>query len=99
MMKRTLIALAMTLSVAAPAMADKLWQSPRTACPATPSTKEGSGPCIQDVAKSMLAKDAEATLITQVTKGQQRAFGVPMPMPANTRSTTPKPKLVAWFCR
>ncbi len=97
MMKRTLIALAMTLSVAAPAMADEALAKSKNCMSCHAIDKKVVGPAYKDVAKKYAGqKDAEATLITHVTKGSKGVWG-PVPMPANTQvNDAEAKKLVAW---
>ena len=60
--------------------------------------KKVVGPSYKDVAKKYAGqKDAEATLITHVTKGSKGVWG-PVPMPANTQvNDAEAKKLVDWI--
>ena len=60
--------------------------------------KKVVGPAYKDVAKKYAGqKDAEATLITHVTKGSKGVWG-PVPMPANTQvNDAEAKKLVDWI--
>ncbi|WP_027996027.1 c-type cytochrome [Simplicispira psychrophila] len=96
-MKRTLITLAMTLSVAAPAMADQALATSKNCMACHSIDKKLVGPAYKDVAKKYAGqKGAEATLVTHVMKGSTGVWG-PIPMPANTQvSEAEAKKLVNW---
>ena len=96
-MKRTLITLAMTLSVAAPAMADLALATSKNCMACHAVDKKLVGPAYKDVAKKYAGqKDAEATLVSHVLKGSKDVWG-PVPMPANANVTEAEAKkLVAW---
>ena len=84
-MKRTLITLAMTLAVAAPALADEALAKSKNCMACHAVDKKLVGPAYKDVAKKYAGqKDAEATLITHVMKGSKGVWG-PVPMPANAQ--------------
>ena len=96
MMKRTLIALAMTLSVAAPAMADEALAKSKNCMSCHATDKKLVGPSYKDVAKKY-DKAAAADLATKVMKGTKGAWG-PVPMPANPQvSEAEAKKLVDWI--
>lgn len=98
MMKRTLIALAMTLSVAAPAMADEALAKSKNCMSCHAIDKKVVGPAYKDVAKKY-AGDAKAAdaLATKVLKGGSGVWG-PVPMPANAQvNDAEAKKLVAWI--
>ncbi len=96
-MKRTLIALAMTLSVAAPAMADEALAKSKNCMACHAVDKKLVGPAYKDVAKKYAGqKDAAATLVSHVMKGSKGVWG-PVPMPANPQvSEAEAKKLVDW---
>ena len=96
-MNRTLITLAMALSVAAPAMADEALAKSKNCMACHAIDKKLVGPAYKDVAKKYAGqKDAEATLITHVIKGSKGVWG-PVPMPANANVNEAEAKqLVAW---
>ena len=96
-MKRTLITLAMTLSVAAPAFADQALATSKNCMACHAVDKKLVGPAYKDVAKKYAGqKDAEATLVSHVLKGSKDVWG-PVPMPANANVTEAEAKkLVAW---
>ena len=96
-MKRTLIILAMTLSVAAPAMADEALAKSKNCMACHAVDKKLVGPAYKDVAKKYAGqKDAAATLVTHVIKGSKGVWG-PVPMPANPQvSEADAKKLVEW---
>ena len=96
-MNRTLITLAMALSVAAPAMADEALAKSKNCMACHSIDKKLVGPAYKDVAKKYAGqKDAEATLVTHVLKGSKGVWG-PVPMPANANVNEAEAKqLVAW---
>ena len=96
-MKRTLITLAMTLAVAAPALADEALAKAKNCMACHAVDKKLVGPAYKDVAKKYAGqKDAEATLITHVMKGSKGVWG-PVPMPANAQvNEAEAKKLVDW---
>ena len=96
-MNRTLITLAMALSVAAPAMADEALAKSKNCMACHAVDKKLVGPAYKDVAKKYAGqKDAEATLVTHVIKGSKGVWG-PVPMPANANVNEAEAKqLVAW---
>lgn len=96
-MNRTLITLAMALSVAAPAMADEALAKSKNCMACHAIDKKLVGPAYKDVAKKYAGqKDAEATLVSHVLKGSKDVWG-PVPMPANTNVTEAEAKkLVGW---
>jgi cytochrome c len=98
MMKRTLIALAMTLSVAAPAMADEALAKSKNCMSCHAIDKKLVGPSYKDVAKKYAGDKAAAdALATKVMKGTKGAWG-PVPMPANPQvNEADAKKLVAWI--
>ena len=96
-MKRTLITLAMTLAVAAPALADEALANSKNCMACHAVDKKLVGPAYKEVAKKYAGqKDAEATLITHVMKGSKGVWG-PVPMPANAQvNEAEAKKLVDW---
>ena len=97
-MNRTLITLAMALSVAAPAMADEALAKSKNCMACHSIDKKLVGPSYKDVAKKYAGqKDAEATLVTHVMKGSKGVWG-PVPMPANANVNEAEAKqLVTWI--
>ena len=96
-MKRTLITLAMTLAVAAPALADEALAKSKNCMACHAVDKKLVGPAYKEVAKKYAGqKDAEATLVTHVMKGSKGVWG-PVPMPANAQvNEAEAKKLVDW---
>ena len=97
-MKRTLIALALTMTVAAPAMADLALAKSKNCMACHSVDKKLVGPAYKEVAANYAGqKDAEATLVTHVIKGSKGVWGA-VPMPANTQvNEADAKKLVAWI--
>lgn len=96
-MKRTLLALAMTLTVAAPAMADLALATSKNCMACHAVDKKLVGPSYKDVAaKHAGQKDAVEQLTVKIMKGSSGVYG-PVPMPANTQvSEADAKKLAAW---
>ena len=96
-MKRTLITLAMTLSVAAPAMADLALATSKNCMACHAVDKKMVGPSYKDVAAKYAGqKDAVDKLATKIIQGGSGVWG-PVPMPANANVTEAEAKkLVAW---
>lgn len=81
-MNRTLITLAMALSVAAPAMADEALAKSKNCMACHAVDKKLVGPAYQEVAKKYAdQKEAAATLAASIRKGGSGKWG-PVPMPA-----------------
>jgi len=97
-MKRTLIALAMTLSVAAPAMADEALAKSKNCLACHATDKKLVGPSYKDVAAKYAGqKDAADKLAAKIIKGGSGVWG-PVPMPANPQvNDAEAKKLVAWI--
>ena len=97
-MKRTLIALALTMTVAAPAMADLALAKSKNCMACHSVDKKLVGPAYKEVAAKYAGqKDAEATLVTHVIKGSKGVWGA-VPMPANAQvNEADAKKLVAWI--
>lgn len=97
MMKRTLLALAMTLTVAAPAMADLALATSKNCMACHAVDKKLVGPSYKDVAaKHAGQKDAVEQLTVKIMKGSSGVYG-PVPMPANSQvSEADAKKLAAW---
>ena len=71
-MNRTLITLAMALSVAAPAMADEALAKSKNCMACHAVDKKLVGPAYKDVAKKYAGKaDGEAKILAQITTGQK----------------------------
>lgn len=97
-MKRVLITLALTLSVAAPAMADLALAQSKNCMACHAVDKKLVGPSYKDVAgKYAGQKDAADKLAAKIVKGDSGVWG-PVPMPANTQvSEADAKKLAAWI--
>ena len=96
-MKRTLITLAMTLSVAAPAMADLALATSKNCMACHAVDKKMVGPSFKDVAAKYAGqKDAVDKLAVKIVKGGSGVWG-PVPMPANAQvAEADSKKLAAW---
>ncbi|MFZ3125601.1 MAG: c-type cytochrome [Acidovorax sp.] len=96
-MKRTLITLAMTLSVAAPAMADLALATSKNCMTCHAVDKKIVGPAYKDVAAKYAGqKGAVDKLAAKIVKGGSGVWG-PVPMPANVQvSEAESKKLAAW---
>ena len=96
-MKRTLITLAMTLSVAAPAMADLALATSKNCMACHAVDKKMVGPSYKDVAAKYAGqKEAGHKLATKINKGGTGVWG-PVPMPANAQvAEADAKKLAAW---
>ncbi|WP_272971815.1 c-type cytochrome [Comamonas terrigena] len=97
-MKRALITLALTLSVAAPAMADLALAQSKNCMACHAVDKKLVGPSYKDVADKYAGqKDAADKLAAKIVKGGSGVWG-PVPMPANTQvSEADAKKLAAWI--
>lgn len=96
-MKRTLITLAMTLSVAVPAIADQALATSKNCMACHAVDKKLVGPSYKDVAAKYAGqKDAVDKLAAKIIKGGSGVWG-PIPMPANAQvSEADAKKLAAW---
>ncbi len=97
MMKRTLLTLAMTLTVAAPAMADMALATSKNCMACHAVDKKLVGPSYKDVAAKYAGqKDAVDKLSVKIIKGGAGVWG-PVPMPPNAQvSEADAKKLAAW---
>ena len=97
MMKRTLLALTMTLTVAAPAMADLALATSKNCMACHAVDKKLVGPSYKDVAAKYAGqKDAVDKLAVKIIKGGSGVWG-PVPMPPNAQvSEADAKKLAAW---
>ena len=97
-MKRSLITLAMTLAVAAPAFADQALATSKNCMACHAVDKKLVGPAYQEVAKKYAGqKDAEANLIKSIKAGGSGKWG-PIPMPAQAGlSEADANTLAAWI--
>lgn len=97
-MKRALITLAMTLSVAAPAMADQALAQSKNCMACHAVDKKLVGPSYKDVASKYAGQNgAVDKLAAKITKGGSGVWG-PVPMPANTQvNDADAKKLAAWI--
>ena len=96
-MKRTLITLAMTLAVAAPALADEALAKSKNCMACHAVDKKLVGPAYKDVAAKYAGqKDAVDKLAAKIIKGGSGVWG-PVPMPANAQvNDADAKKLAAW---
>ncbi len=96
-MKRTLITLAMTMAVAAPAMADLALATSKNCMACHAVDKKLVGPSYKDVAAKYAGqKDAVDKLSVKIMKGSAGVWG-PIPMPANAQvNDAEAKKLAAW---
>ena len=96
-MKRSLITLALTLSVAAPAMADLALATSKNCMACHAVDKKLVGPAYKDVATKYAGqKDAVDKLAAKIIKGGSSVWG-PVPMPANAQvNEAEAKKLAAW---
>ena len=99
-MKRSLITLAMTLAVAAPALADQALATAKNCMACHAVEKKLVGPSYKDVANKYAGQgDAVNKLAAKIVKGGSGVWGpVPIPMPANNQgSEAEAQKLAAWI--
>ena len=96
-MKRTLITLAMTLSVAVPAMADQALATSKNCMACHAVDKKMVGPSYKDVAAKYAGqKDAVEKLAVKIIKGGSGVWG-PIPMPPNAQvNEADAKKLATW---
>ena len=96
-MKRTLITLAMTLSVAVPAMADQALATSKNCMACHAVDKKLVGPSYKDVAAKYAGqKDAVDKLADKIIKGGPGVWG-PIPMPPNAQvNEADAKKLATW---
>ena len=96
-MKRTLITLAMALSVAVPAMADQALATSKNCMACHAVDKKLVGPSYKDVAAKYAGqKDAVDKLAAKIIKGGSGVWG-PIPMPPNTQvNEADAKKLATW---
>ncbi|QNN56096.1 c-type cytochrome [Diaphorobacter ruginosibacter] len=96
-MKRSLITLAMTLAVAAPAFADQALATSKNCMACHSVDKKLVGPSFKDVAAKYAGQAGAAEkLASKITKGGSGVWG-PVPMPANAQvSDAEAKKLADW---
>ncbi|MFY3386852.1 c-type cytochrome [Paracidovorax sp. MALMAid1276] len=96
-MTRILITLALTLSVAAPAMADQALATAKNCMACHATDKKLVGPSYKEVAAKYAGqKDAVDKLAAKIIKGGAGVWG-PVPMPANAQvNDAEAKKLAAW---
>lgn len=96
-MKRVLFALAATVSIAAPALADQALATSKNCMACHAVDKKLVGPAYKDVAKKYAGqKDAADKLAAKIMKGGSGVWGA-IPMPANPQVTEAEAKkLAAW---
>ena len=97
MMKKTLLALALTMTVAGPAMANEALAKSKNCMACHSIDKKVVGPAYKDVAKKFAGqKDAVDMLATAIVKGSKGVWG-PVPMPANPQvSAAEATELATW---
>lgn len=97
-MKRSLITLALTLSVVAPAMADQALATTRNCMACHAVEKKLVGPSFKDVAHKYAGQsDATQRLALKIVKGGSGVWG-PVPMPANNQvNEAEAQKLATWI--
>ena len=97
MMKRTLITLAMAMTVAVPAMADMALATSKNCMACHAVDKKLVGPSYKDVAAKYAGqKDAVDMLAGKIIKGSAGVWG-PIPMPANAQvNEADAKKLATW---
>ena len=96
-MKRALITIAMTLAVAAPAMADQALATSKNCMACHAVDKKLVGPSYKDVAAKYAGqKDAVDKLAVKIIKGDSGVW-CPVPRPANAQvNEAGAKKLAAW---
>ena len=97
-MKRSLITLAMTLAVAAPAFADQALATSKNCMACHSVDKKLVGPSFKDIAAKFAGQAGAADkLAGKVVKGGSGVWG-PVPMPANAQvNDADAKKLVDWI--
>lgn len=97
-MKRSMITLALALSVAAPAMADQALASSKNCMACHAVDKKLVGPSYKDVANKYAGQgDAVSKLAAKIVKGSSGVWG-PVPMPANNQvNEADAQKLAQWI--
>lgn len=97
MMKHTLLGLALTLSVAGPAMANEALAKSKNCMACHAVDKKVVGPAYKDVAKKFADdKGAVDMLANAIMKGSKGVWG-PVPMPANPQVSAAEAKeLATW---
>ena len=95
-MKRSLITLALTLSVAAPAMADLALATSKNCMACHAVDKKLVGPAYKDVAAKYKGdKNAVATLAAKIKAGGKGNWGE-VPMPPNNVTEAEAKELATW---
>ena len=96
-MKRALITLALTLTVAVPAMADQALATSKNCMACHAVDKKLVGPSYKDVAAKYAGqKDAVEKLAVKIIKGGSGVWG-PIPMPPNAQvNEADAKKLATW---
>ena len=97
-MKRSLITLAMTLAVAAPAFADQALATSKNCMACHSVDKKLVGPSFKDIAAKYAGQAGAADkLAGKIVKGGSGVWG-PVPMPANAQvNDADAKKLVDWI--
>lgn len=96
-MKRSMITLALTLSVVAPALADQALATSKNCMACHAVEKKLVGPSFKDVASKYAGQsDAVNKLAAKIVKGGSGVWG-PVPMPANSQvNEADAQKLANW---
>ncbi|WP_353235614.1 c-type cytochrome [Diaphorobacter ruginosibacter] len=96
-MKRTLITLAMTLAVAAPAFADQAMATSKNCMACHSVDKKLVGPAFKEIAAKYAGQAGAADkLADKIVKGGSGVWG-PVPMPANAQvNAAEAKKLATW---
>lgn len=95
MIKRSVLALLVTIVVAVPALADQALAKSKNCLACHTVDKKLVGPAYQDVAKKYAGqKDAAAKLTAKIMKGGSGVWGA-VPMPANTQVNEAEAKKLA----
>lgn len=96
-MKRSMITLALTLSVVAPALADQALATSKNCMACHAVEKKLVGPSFKDVASKYAGQsDAVNKLAAKIVKGGSGVWG-PVPMPANSQvNEADAQKLATW---
>jgi cytochrome c len=94
---RICIAIAFSVLVGSPAMADEALAKAKGCMACHDVKKKVVGPAYSDVAKKYKAeKDGQATMVGSILKGSQGKWG-PIPMPPNKVSDEEAKQLAAWI--
>jgi cytochrome c len=97
-MKKLALACVLSLAASAPVLADQALATSKNCMACHAVDKKVVGPTFKDVAtKYAKQKDAQAYLVTKITKGSSGVWG-PVPMPANAQvNEADAKKLATWI--